>query len=888
MPHVKRSGNGPFDGCEHMSKKAGIPVGAGPRACPARLPPVDRCLRPSQGRLRASVTHARRRTPRRVGGALVAVLLLMSATAAALTMPPAALADSNNVPVSSVTVERLDATVTKTTIVAAYATAHDIVEVYNYVPVQVSADWRLATSMENATWVFKPGGGVPKLAIFFTTEAGVHVARIYDDQLAEGAAPVTIKNNRVVLGHPLHWTLKAETKQPWLLPDGRPATQLQIQSAFSLPHEDDAMSFLAHRWHGHDAWDFQMVDPTGSGTPEYTLLQLHPQLALTAAAPHTELDLNVANYRVTPFVNSIFWPYLGVDDFGVRSWFDHRPPLSMNWSSGQLRDFGSIIPDLEPENGFQIASETAILDNQVNDLDFENPFAYYRFDSGHTGFPNLIVRHFYYPPGDQFIQLGGAPEPAEFVRYSWGNGDGLMQYKLGLLGRHGTTATLNLGRFSVNTLAYATLPTWVVSRMWDFETFVASEVGGYRSSEGIYDWEYEYGDFSWAFGDISSLPLGAYSSISVGMRGEYRVLPSMPPQLYIDSVDQRLHLVGAEFGVWDVDNQQTINTATLDGTTVGQWVRNVDGVPREAVYALPGALVYASAGALTLQADQRSSDVTALAPPTDEASLNALRQRQPVSPPNIAADGLRTIVDPSGPAQVTLTGVSISSVRTVATGWRAELQVGAAPAMLSSPGAPIGLVQAFASALGCPSSSIAGAVQLVSCAQPAGTGRYILQYDGTWSLRTATPPQLRILALQAGSGTPTLAEMPVTITVGNTGTSDSTGQTLQVWAQRPGRQRVEIARLALSIPASEQRQFSLSWLPSGPGTWTVGATLSAAAYVPAAEAISASTTVVLDAEPAPAWWTLGPVPSQRLIGIAIALLAFLGLLTATTVWTILL
>ncbi|HEV7214566.1 MAG TPA: hypothetical protein VGP33_05525, partial [Chloroflexota bacterium] len=89
-----------------------------------------------------------------LGGRLFALGLLLTGLAATATLPRSAVAASVNVPVASVRVQRLDATVTKTTIVAAFATPHDIVEVYNYVPVQVSTDWRQATSMDEATWVF--------------------------------------------------------------------------------------------------------------------------------------------------------------------------------------------------------------------------------------------------------------------------------------------------------------------------------------------------------------------------------------------------------------------------------------------------------------------------------------------------------------------------------------------------------------------------------------------------------------------------------------------------------------------------------------------------------------------------------------------------------------
>jgi hypothetical protein len=826
---------------------------------------------------------------RRASASLVA-LLALCAVAVAAVWPGTALADDNAVPVSSVNVQRLDATVTKTTIVTAYATAHDSVEVYNYVPVTVSSDWRQATSMDDATWVFKPGGGAPKLAIFFTVEGGKHVARLYDDQLGQGAAPVTIKDDHVVLGRPSHWTLQAESAQPWILPDGRPATDLQVESAFSLPHEDEALGVLAHRWHGQDAWDFRMVDPTGSGVPEYTILQLHPQAAPSAAVPRTLIDNNVAAYHVTAFRPAIFWPYLGTADVGVRSWFDQRPPLSMDWKAGQLRDFGSLLPDLEPENGMQVYSNTPVVADQPNALDFENPFAYYRFDPGHTGFPNLIVRNYSFPSGDEFLQPGGPPQPVQFVRYSWGNGDGLLQYKLGLLGRHQLAATLALGDASIRTMDYAGLPAWVAGHLWDFETFVASETGGYRSSEGIYDWDDVSGDFAWVLGDSSTLPLDGYRAITPGLRGEYRTLPDASPQLYLDPTDQRLHLLGAQQGVWAVDQHQTITTASLNGQTVDQWTRNVDNAPQEAFYALPQTFLYAGNDTVVLQPHPAPPPVTALSPPTDEASLNALRRLLPADPPPLATGGLRSMLDPSGRQQVTITGVTVTHARLLPDGWRAELQATGAVTIAAAPDAPAALLRAVESGLGCLQAP-SGPTQPLTCSRGQGEGRYVLEYDGVWRLLPATPPDLRVLAVQAGNGPSGLAETPVTVTVANAGATDSSDRRLEIWAQRAGHERIAIADLALDVPAGEQRQLSLRWVPSGPGDWSVGAALAppGSSSVASASATSAPVvaTVAVPSGPPPAWWALGPASSRRLVGAALAVLAALSVFTAVIVGAIL-
>ena len=832
-------------------------------------------------RSRRRANALRRRRVRRLSEFLFACLFF-AALAAILVSPRPALAADNNVHVASVSVQRLDATVTKTTIVAAYATAHDIVEVYNYVPVQVSTDWRQATSMDSATWVFRRGGSTPKLVIVFSTEAGVHVARLYDDQFATGGVAITLKHNRPVLSLATRWTLKAETKQPWILPDGRPATDLEMQSAFSLPHEDDAQRGLTHRWRGADAWDFRMVDPGNTGVPRYTLLQLHPQSA-SPSVPRTLLDVNVAGYRVTPFRNSVFWPYLGSASVGVRSWFDHQPPLSMDWASGQLQNFGSVIPDLEPEEGMQIYSDTTIHAHQTNDLNFENPFAYYRFDPGHTGFPNLIIRNYYFPRGDKGLQPGGTAEPVEDVRYSWGDGNGLIQFKLGLLGRFAANSSLQVNGRAIRTMDYQTLPSWVVNRRWDMETLVASENGGYRSSEGIYEWDYTGGDFSWALGDAASLPVQVYRTISAGIRGEYRVLPTTPPQLYINAVDGRLHLLGAQQGVWSVDLHQTIYTASLNGQTADHWSRSADGVPVESLYALPGALLYADREAVTIQPYQTLRAIVLFAPPTDEGTLNALRGLLPAYPPAIAQKGLRAMLGASAAGQLTLTGATLAHVRLEAGGWRAELSAGAGELEVAGSDVPPTLLGPLLSALGCVLPEGATSDNPLLCPQATARQQYVLRYDGAWSVQAATPPDLRVLAVQAGGARPSLDEMPIAISVVNGGMSDSTGHALLVWAQRPDEPRVVLGRYMVSVPAGERRTFSMQWLPTGPGQWTVGAAIEA----PDTAGGPVLAVVTIPAPAAPPWWTLGPVGSRRLVGGALALLATLAVLTALTAGAIL-
>jgi hypothetical protein len=175
----------------------------------------------------------------------------------------------------------------------------------------------------------------------------------------------------------------------------------------------------------------------------------------------------------------------------------------------------------------------------------------------------------------------------------------------------------------------------------------------------------------------------------------------------------------------------------------------------------------------------------------------------------------------------------------------------------------------------------------VPCGQGIGHGRYLLRFDGRWHVQAATPPAVRIVTVEVGAGAPALAELPVTVSVANDGMTDSTDGQLHVWAQRSGGQRLDLTSLVLAIPAGERRDFSLSWLPSGPGRWSVTAEIVGAGPDAGASAGAVTGQVTIPAASLPEWWMLGPVPSRRLVGSAAGLLLAVGVLAAVTIWTIL-
>ncbi|MCL4542039.1 MAG: hypothetical protein M1396_06860, partial [Chloroflexi bacterium] len=343
----------------------------------------------------------------------------------------------------------------------------------------------------------------------------------------------------------------------------------------------------------------------------------------------------------------------------------------------------------------------------------------------------MIIRSYFFPAGDTYRQYGGTPLPAEFIRYSWGNGNGLMLYKIGLLGRYPAQSLVPVGEAAIKTMDYGTFPAWIMSHVWDFATFVANEKGGFRSSEGIYEWDQAPGLFSYAYGYRDRLPLDYYRSIAPGYRGELNPVVTTAMRLYVSKVDGRLHSLGATQGVWNVDGNQLIRTGTLDGEHIGEWHRFVTGREVESLYHVPGWLLYSADGQVEVEQVPRGLNSGPLSPPVNEATLQTLRNALPAHQPDIAAQGLSAMLSAAAPA-LTIDGVGLQDVaETASAGWHAELLPASTVALAVGRSFPQAGVVALTAALHCGGPRIAGGKDLFTCRPPA-IDPVKLSFDGVW------------------------------------------------------------------------------------------------------------------------------------------------------------
>ena len=130
-------------------------------------------------------------------------------------------------------------------------------------------------------------------------------------------------------------------------------------------------------------------------------------------------------------------------------------------------------------------------------------------------------------------------------------------------------------------------------------TFVGVEQPKYNAKDGSNEGIYEMG-FGGSLRDeyyagVSSSPGEPFSSITRGMRREYSLDYQSQPMLYFSPVDGRLHLLGAQQGVYNVDNVHEVKYSSLAGDGhIDSWqLYNASNLTGELVQ-FPGQLLYAA------------------------------------------------------------------------------------------------------------------------------------------------------------------------------------------------------------------------------------------------------------------------------------------------------
>lgn len=509
--------------------------------------------------------------------------------------------------------------------------------------------------------------------------------------------------------------------------------------------------------HGVPEWDFRQLVP---GFPGEGVLRAN-YAQRTGPGP----------LRFVPSVSSL-WPYVAYSGYFTQPNGELVPPIVVDWKTGRVTMFSEIVSVRSENSSYDFYSITPVTIGHRNTPDFETPWALYDLSGKGQGYPDLLIRTEHYFADDRYsdgvskrlLGSSGIPHPSEDIRYSWADhpGNDLFNYKIDVFGFHaypGYVPIMN-GHTYIKAPSHQAYPGWIIDRRWPLVTFVDTNGGGYRTSEGIYDWPAQVSPGYW-LGQTTQPNLSEFQTIRPGFRGEYRVGLAHRPRLYISPVDRRLHLLYAQGGLWNLGSGWTVKEANLTGGPyIDEWQllrqhgRKTAIADRLVVLGDIGVSASANGQTRIVSLKDPNPAVDVLNPPTSHRTWLAFRKlvgRLAVGrSPFQLGDWLAAVAG----HHLTLENAAVSALHVQGGALRFTLAVGSTRAHGDVPGLAV----------------------------PTHPGEYAVRYNldtHTWSVEKATPPILRGSVSVAGN-LQTLTPAVLHVSLRNHGSADA-DTTLRLW-----------------------------------------------------------------------------------------------------------
>jgi hypothetical protein len=434
----------------------------------------------------------------------------------------------------------------------------------------------------------------PKLIVHLSKADGNSpaIATIYHASDLPEPFHISNQNDFSELGEILSPSLIIKSVDGWWVKENVTNYNLDIQVNGSIyamwgagyDQEHGPQGWAAEISPGQPAVNITVRDTNGDGLPDWEMRHLIPEFP-----GRGYINVNYAERKCPSPVKidlGLFpdWPFVAGSGGFEQQPRQFRPPIVVDWESGKITNFSELVSVRNQNCSYSLYSLNRIQRDALNRLNFETPFATYDLSSQGRGYPNLILRTERYPKGD--IRFGRSPHDFEHIRYSWRNeiGDWNWDYKIEVAGSFSFNSTTLIagGQYHIDTPSYEDFPYWVISHAWPVVTFIDSEGSSYRSSEGIYEWSPRSLGDSYFQGKTEQFDLSGFKVIRQGFRGEYRINNPSPSLLYFSPIDNRLHLLGADGGLWNLGGDLQMRLDNLTGRQyLDTWLLEVQSIPAE-------------------------------------------------------------------------------------------------------------------------------------------------------------------------------------------------------------------------------------------------------------------------------------------------------------------
>ncbi|MFN8377226.1 MAG: VCBS repeat-containing protein [Anaerolineae bacterium] len=716
-------------------------------------------------------------------------------------------------------------------------------------------DWRAAVDQDSDIWLFDVGNdGFAQLVIAFSNANGELRADVYSDLNKDGNVDTEIVDGQVnvVEAGVVYPVVSATVRGDWRMPDGRLNWNVQFTTDGGflfdnpdLPAGIETLNLIRDFWLPYLTYDaqpdmeFNFHDEDHNGIPEYMLWRLFSETPPTSGALRARVWSNVGqSIPAQPSADSL-WPLLafkGEAVSGGPSYFDTPPYLEMDWSTGTLTP--PLFQGYPIETGFHVHNFAPFELGKTNYANFEVSQAYYDLAEDHDGLPELHIRHRYFGSNDPMAW--DVRTPISEIRYSWNqtNAPDLgWDYALGLANRQPVTAVTNFPDFSYNEVPYDQLPEWVLNSNWDISTLIAPEASRYLSTEGIYEWgpvetggklEVPVADpFLAANVDLTNSLMSRYlageevyvdvrgtfnEDLPTGLRGEVRYTSAGQPMVYLSPLDQKLHLLHADFGIWNIDDDTLLRTENLNGDAyLDQWTIERGGQQVSRLIQAPNYLILEDGSGLTIKQVDVASATFETTPPATHAEWSALGEQLPTADEAVSLLDLRAIFDRYDGEAWSIPSATSSNIRLTETGAQFTLQT----------------------------SLVDG-----------GSDTYVILNGGTPRFEAREAPHLQVefsSELPLESDPTTLRAATIGATVTNLGEQDIHDVPLTLWAALPDSLAIQAAVEPITLISDEQRQVWFTWTPPEAGDWSLS--LTAGESSPVESALSVLGTASMRVSP---------------------------------------
>ncbi|POB09372.1 hypothetical protein [Sulfobacillus sp. hq2] len=351
------------------------------------------------------------------------------------------------------------------------------------------------------------------------------------------------------------------------------------------------------------------------GVPQWQSGSLIAKKSVGYGVPRFEGTVRLPNAPVF-HVQKPFWPefpYLGFGEDKNINWFVENPsPLYFDLNTNIILQFPFV--GFEEAGMYRFNSLT-----YPPFVDFESPFAFYGYSQ--SRYAQEVIRAQQFPKHDPY-----APEHVErqqsYFRMSWKmeNPD-LWRYSLEVQGFYGFNHAYRIGSVRVYAPNPHTYGQWVVSKKWPYVSFVQA-MNGYSGSEGIYFDSGSSADSVWPWLDgltnqvppylshpylVNSDTLTRVSSEALpkGYRVDTNAAYLQKPRLYINRIDNLVHLWNATQGVENLGHNSVLRFEDLNGGHVFDgWLRETRHKKTWAImsqlYSVGHFLIYAGRGRVDL------------------------------------------------------------------------------------------------------------------------------------------------------------------------------------------------------------------------------------------------------------------------------------------------